>query len=57
MQMWTLVDVRFGGGEGNLRKRLRSFELRMTVKKAVKGLLLCSFGKRSRSFGKGLGLA
>jgi len=48
MQMWILMDAHSGGGVGNLWKRLRSCELRMTVKMVVRGLLQCFSGKKSR---------
>lgn len=54
--MSMLIDAHSEGGELNLWKRLCSCELRMTVKGAVKGLLLCFSGKKSRRFGKGPGL-
>jgi hypothetical protein len=52
-----LMDARSEGGEGNLRRRRHSYELRMTVKRRARDLLSCFSGKRPRSCGKGLGLA
>ena len=51
--MSMLIDARSEGDERNLWKRLRSCELRMTVKWTEKGLSLRFSEKRLRRFGKG----